>query len=91
MSQELGPNAIVGLRTDYYDPNADFLDRQGGKLMPTTQSVRTWSPMVGLQLPERARLVFQYDFIRDRLARDARGVPTDLKNDTWTVRLQVEL
>jgi hypothetical protein len=90
-TQEIGRYGVVGIRTEYYDPNADFLDRQGGKLQPSSQSVRTWSPMLGLVLPERARLLFQYDFVRDRLARDLRGVPTDLKNDQWTLRLQVEL
>jgi len=36
-------------------------------------------------------LVFQYDFIHDALARDEAGVPTDKKNNTWTLRLQGEL
>jgi len=51
--------------------------------------VRTYSPLIGVVLPQRARLVFQYDFIRDAFARDARGVPTDLRNNQWTLRLQV--
>jgi len=53
--------------------------------------VRTFSPVVGFQVPHRARLLFQYDFIHDALARDAAGVPTDKKNNTWTLRLQGEL
>ena len=47
--------------------------------------------MIGVRLPKRARLFFQYDFVHDYLGRDARGVPTDAKNDTWTGRLQVDL
>jgi hypothetical protein len=47
--------------------------------------------MVGLVFPGRARLVFQYDHILDLLGLDARGVPTDLRNDQWALRLQVEL
>jgi hypothetical protein len=35
--------------------------------------------------------LLQYDFVRDYLARDAVGVPTDADNDQWTLRLQVEL
>ncbi len=89
--QELGRHALAGFRTDFYDPNADFLLERAGKLVPATQAIRTHSPLVGLVLPERARLVFQYDFVRDNLARDARGVPTDLRNDRWTLRLQVQL
>jgi hypothetical protein len=42
-------------------------------------------------LPEVARLVFQYDVIVDHLARDTRGVPTDLRNNQWTLRLQVAM
>ena len=43
------------------------------------------------RLPGRARFVFQYDFVRDHLGRTATGLPTDLKNDQWTLRLQGEL
>jgi hypothetical protein len=44
-----------------------------------------------LQLPDRARLVFQYDYTRNNLARDALGIPTNLRSNAWTVRLQVQL
>lgn len=82
---------LVGFRVDYYDPNADFFDRRRGKLVPTSSSLTTLSPLVGIVLPGNVRLVVQGDFIRDSLARDDRGVPTDLKNDRLTVRLQGEL
>ncbi|AKT40097.1 uncharacterized protein CMC5_042500 [Chondromyces crocatus] len=89
--QEITRFGIAGFRVDHYNPNADFLDPRGGKLVPTAQGITTLSPVAGLVLPNRARLLFQYDAILDALARDARGVPTDLKNDRWTLRLQVEL
>jgi hypothetical protein len=89
--QEITPYAAVGFRTDYYNPNADFLGFQSGKLIPVSERVRTYSPLVAVQIPGRARLVFQYDFIRDFYGRDARGVPNDLANDAWTLRLQGEL
>jgi hypothetical protein len=89
--QEITPYGIVGFRFDYYDPNADFFDRRGGKLLPSSQAVKTFSPLVGLQLPDRARLVFQYDAVRDLFARDQSGVPTDLENDRFTLRLQVQM
>jgi hypothetical protein len=59
--------------------------------------VHTLSPLLGVRLPDdllpgvNARLVVQYDFVRDALARDLRGVPTDLANDQLTVRVQGEL
>ncbi len=90
-SQEIGRHGLVALRYDVYDPNADFFARRAGKLVPTSQAVRTVSPAVGLLLPGQGRLIFQYDIVRDLLAKDERGVPTDLKNNRLTLRLQVEL
>ena len=68
-----------------------FFEERRGELVPRSQSQLTLSPILGLMLPERARLLLQYDFIRDELARDAVGVPTDADNDQLTVRLQVDL
>ena len=89
--QPITEYGIVGFRAEYYDPNADSSEQRAAKILPLKNSVRTYSPLVGLQLPKRARLLFQYDIIRDHLARDAQGVPTDLRNDAWTLRLQVHL
>ena len=89
--QEITPYGLLGFRFDYYDPNADFFDKRGGKLLPSSQSIKTFSPLVGLQLPGHAKLIFQYDIVRDLLAKDLVGVPTDLKNDRFTFRLQVQL
>jgi hypothetical protein len=36
-------------------------------------------------------VLLQYDAIVDSLARDAQGVPTDLRNDRITIRVQGEL
>ncbi len=82
---------MIGIRYDLYNPNSDSTDSRGGKFLPSSQTIRTVSPLVGLTLPDRARLVFQYDHISDLLARDSKGVPTDFKNDQWTLRLQVML
>jgi hypothetical protein len=89
--QELGKYFVAGFRWDVYDPNLDAFDSQAGKLVPRKQIVHTFAPMAGVVLPGHARLVFEYDFIRDGLARDARGLPTDLKNDAFNLRLQVDL
>ena len=88
--QEVTRWGLVGFRVDAYDPNADFLDNRTGRLLPVSQTITTLSPLVGLQIPGRARLVFQYDAIFDALSRDELGVPADLKNDRFTLRLQVE-
>jgi hypothetical protein len=89
--QQVTPFAVIGFRADYYDPNADITDSQQGRTVPGNQKMVTYSPLIGGLLPGRIRLLFQYDFIRDHLARDALGVPTDLRNDTWTLRMQGEL
>jgi hypothetical protein len=41
-------------------------------------------------LPDHLRLLFQYDVVLDRLARDASGVPVDLANNQATLRLQAD-
>lgn len=91
LTQEITKYGIVGFRYDYYDPNSDFLDKRSGRIIPQSLSVQTFSPLVGLVLPDRARLLFQYDIIRDHFARSTTGIPADLKNDAWTLRLQVQL
>lgn len=91
VSQEITQYSIVGFRLDAYDPDSDLLDNRGGQFLPANQTISTYSPLVGLALPDRARLVFQYDVVRDHLARDKTGVPTDLANNQWTLRLQVVL
>ena len=89
--QEITPYLVVGFRADYYDGNSDFIERRRGKAFKQPLSLRTWSPVVGVVLPGRARLALQYDFIDDTLGRDRRGEPADLKNNQWTLRLQVGL
>ncbi len=89
--QEISPYAIVGLRVDAYNPNGDATTQRAGAVLPLDQTITTWSPLIGFVLPDRARLVFQYDRILDHEGLDARGVPTDLRNDQWSLRLQVEL
>ena len=89
--QEITPYAVIGLRVDAYNPNGDSTTQRAGTVFPVDQTITTWSPMVGLVLPNRARFVFQYDHVADHEGLDARGVPTDLRNDQWALRLQVEL
>jgi hypothetical protein len=82
--------AIVGVRFDQYNPSIDFFDKRKGKLIGAVQTVSTVSPLIGFKVPH-ARVFVQYDVIIDKLARGLDGVPTDLRNDTFTARLQVDL
>jgi hypothetical protein len=89
--QEITKWAVAGLRYDYYDPNFDAFDKRSGRLLPFSEAITTWSPLVGFVLPDRARLLLQYDAIRNAFARTNVGVPTSLKDDVVTLRLQVQL
>ncbi len=91
LTQDVTTWGQVGFRAGYYDPNADFLENRRGHQVLGSVGVSTFSPLVALRLQDRARLSFEYDFVRDHLAKDSRGVPTDAKNNQATVRLQVDL
>jgi hypothetical protein len=91
LTQEITPYTIVGFLLEHYDGNADFIEGRRGRVVPASRSITMYSPVVGVQLPKVARLSLQYDFIDDALGRDDLGVPTDLRNDQWTLRLQVGL
>ena len=90
--QEIGDWFVVGGRVDYYNPDSDASDYQNAApVQPYDRSIRTWSPLIGVRYRRRARLMFEYDIVRDKLGRDERGLPTDLSNDRLTMRLQVNL
>ncbi len=90
--QEIGDWFVVGGRVDYYNPDSDASDYENAApVQPYDRSIRTWSPLIGLRYRRRARLMFEYDIVRDKLGRDERGLPTDLSNDRLTMRLQVNL
>lgn len=89
--QDVTKWGVVGLRFDVYDPNLDASDSRQGKLLPFSEAITTWSPMVGLVLPGRARFLIQYDHVRNAFGRTAVGVPTNLQDDVCTGRLQVQL
>jgi hypothetical protein len=89
--QEILRYGLVGFRFDYYDPNADFLQSSGGQLLPVSQAIKTFSPLLGLQLPDRARFVFEYDLVRNLLGIAPSGVPVNLPDDHFAFRLQVQM
>ncbi len=90
--QEAGEWFVLGFRTDYYNPDSDSSDFENAKpVQPNDRSIRTYSPIAGVRFQRRARLLFQYDIVRDKFGRDERGVPTDLDNNRASVRLQVNL
>ena len=89
--QEITRYGLLGFRFDYYNPNLDIAQATGGQLLPFSAAIQTYSPLIGLQLPDRARLIFEYDVVRNNLGISPTGVPTDLAEDHFAVRLQVQL
>jgi hypothetical protein len=88
-SQTLLDLVLMGLRVDYYNPNADAVGRQGGQLVTTSAAIFTTSFLLGVQVPHtQSRLVAQYDLVRDSLAVGDDGLPHDLANNRFTLRLQ---
>ncbi len=88
--QQITDYGVVGLRLAYYDPNSDVFEQRAGVFHIKDESFWVLSPVLGLTLPH-GRIVAQYDFVKDHLGRDDRGVPTNAKNDQLTIRLQVDL
>jgi hypothetical protein len=88
--QDVRSVGLVGFRLDLYNPNADLFDAQRGEFIPTSATVTTLSPVIGVQLPNTGRLLLQYDYVADHLGRNDAGEVVDLPNDLWTLRLQVD-
>jgi hypothetical protein len=88
--QDITQWGFAGIRVDRYDPNSDAIDNRRGHAIPANASLLTVSPILGGRWPGYGRVTFEYDAIKDKLARDVRGVPGDLKNNAWTLRFQGE-
>lgn len=91
ITQQLFERGIVGFRYSSYEPDSDFAEGRRGNFVPRSQGITSLSPLLGLDWPDRARVIVQYDWVRDEFARDALGVPKDAKNNQFTARLQVAL
>jgi hypothetical protein len=82
----------IGVRYDTYQPNQDFHGSVGGHTVSVASSISTTSLLAGFQLPGTlTRLLGQYDIVQDHLGLSTNGLPGDLKNNRFTLRLQVSL
>ena len=90
--QDLGRHFQLGLRYDYYNPDLDSTDRQAGELVLSSQAISTVSAaaaLVGKAGGISGRIVAEYDWVADHQGRDSSGIPTDLKNNVFTLRGEV--
>jgi hypothetical protein len=86
--QDVTEHGFVGARYDVYDPNLDASDTKNGHFVPADASTSTTSLIAGGRIAGIGRLTLEYDLIHDKLGRDRRGVPADVKNNQLTLRLQ---
>ena len=84
-TQEVTRWALVGVRYDTYDPDADARDQRPFFIVPRDSSMSTWAFMATARW-KKARLVAEYDHRKNALGRDVSGVPTTLADDSFTVR-----
>jgi len=90
--QNLGRHFRLGLRYDYYNPDLDSTDRQAAVTVPSSQDISTVSAavaLVGKTAAFSGRLVAEYDWISDHQGRNVSGLPTDLRNNAFTLRAEV--
>ena len=85
VTQELTPWALVGIRYDTYDPDADAREQRPFALVPRDSSLSTWTFMATARW-KKARLVAEYDHRENALGRDVTGAPTTLADDSFTLR-----
>jgi hypothetical protein len=88
VTQELTRWALVGVRYDTFDPDADAREQRPFALVPRDSSLSTWSFMGTLRY-KKARLVAEYDHRKNALGRDVTGAPTTLADDSFTLRAVV--
>lgn len=90
LTSQIGDYVLVGVRSAYYDPNSNLIEQRAGTFHLQDQSFIELSPSVAVML-ESVRLSAEYDWLWDHLGRSSTGVPTDARNDRFTLRLQVDL
>jgi hypothetical protein len=86
---ELTDYAMIGLRYDRYNPDADAAERRGFTVVPVDESFSTLAVAVAARYRQQARLTLEYDHNDNALGRTTTGLPTRLADDALTLRAQV--
>ena len=96
-TQDIFSHGLIGVRVDYYAAALDQSQLQAGTLVRSSETFINYSfaaafRFVGPQfVGGRGRVLVDYTLKQDPLGRDAAGRPADLRNDVFTVRLQLEI
>jgi hypothetical protein len=88
LTQDLGSHAAAGIRYDFYNPDADSINQVMGAAIPTAMAYETWSFTAALKAPS-GRLIAEFDLNRNHNGRDMLGMPTNLRDDAFTIRGEV--
>ena len=89
LTQEITRYAMMGVRYDRYDPDADASEQRAVKLVPKDASSSTLAFTGALRYPPLARLIVEYDRNDNHLGRTVGGVPRRLPDDALTLRAEV--
>ncbi len=89
VSQQLTPYAQVGLRYDFYDPDADRQEQLGAQRVPVSAAFASLTVTASALLGRMGRVSCEYQNHRNALGRSAAGVPTTLGRDAVLIRAQV--
>jgi hypothetical protein len=84
-SQEITRLAMVGVRYDRYDPDADAQSQLGVNVVPANRAFSTWA-LMGMLRYRGARFIAEYDRNTNALGRDVNGAPVNLADDAFTLR-----
>ena len=88
-TQELTKWAMVGVRYDQYNPDADSTNRTNGIVVPADMSYWSLDVAAAARYANYGRLIVEWDHNHNHLGRDASGNPANLKDDALIVRGEV--
>jgi hypothetical protein len=88
LTQGIGSHLVLGVRYDHYNPDRDATETRVGKLVTRDRSLDTLALAAALVVPY-GRLMLEYDRNRNHQGRDLVGRPTNLEDDAFIVRGQV--
>lgn len=88
-TQALGPYAAVGLRYDWYQPDADASERIGAAVVPRNNRFATLALAAAFVYGPSLRFLLEYDRNANALGRFPSGFPRTLGRDVVTLRGQL--
>lgn len=89
VTQQLTAYAQLGLRYDFYDPDADRQEQLGAQRVSATAAYSSLTVTAAASYPRHGRLSLEYQNNRNALGRRPSGLPTTLGRDVVLVRAQV--